>query len=195
MTAQFQDRFTLRGRGLDIAGVSGQRLFDPQQFGLQPVSNCTACWNGYLCYYALQDQYLVLDKLHVNLFQPHLQWERETGPVIQGVAPVDPGRDGWFNNVYHDLSLLVSYSGGLLCTDGFIQKYYAHMGFHPAWKYEYVAELLFEDGRLCDEQDRSLSMAAVRQRVDANQKAGSSGNALDIETQVLMRSSFDCHYF
>ena len=45
-------------------------------------------------------------------------------------------------------------------ADGFIQNLYVHMGFHPAWKYREVHELLFEDGRLLHAQDRSAAMAS-----------------------------------
>lgn len=42
----------------------------------------------------------------------------------------------------------VPLSGGLLLGEGFIQELYVHMGFHPAWKYLHVIELIFEGGQL-----------------------------------------------
>jgi hypothetical protein len=43
---------------------------------------------------------------------------------------------------------------------------YSNMGFHPAWKYEIVHELIFEDGRLTQETDWSEKMAHIRQQFE-----------------------------
>ena len=32
----------------------------------------------------------------------------------------------------------------MLACEGFIDALYVHMGFHPAWKFEHVEELIFE---------------------------------------------------
>ena len=37
------------------------------------------------------------------------------------------------------------------------------MGFHPAWKFEHVEELLFEDGHLVHHEDVSEALAEVRE--------------------------------
>ena len=53
---------------------------------------------------------------------------------------------------------------GLLIAADFIRDLYVHMGFHPAWKYEVVLELIFEHGRLTREFERSDEMAEIRSR-------------------------------
>lgn len=44
----------------------------------------------------------------------------------------------------------------------FIKELYVHMGFHPAWKYREVHELVFEDGVLQSHKDCSQDMNRVR---------------------------------
>jgi hypothetical protein len=99
---------------------------------------------------------LLLDTLQVNLSQE--------GPVIQNVHPEFPAK-GLFNHVYHELDLSMNYSGGMLVADGFIRELYVHMGFHPAWKYETVFELVFSQGTLLETKDVSQRMAELRKEM------------------------------
>jgi len=50
--------------------------------------------------------------------------------------------------VYSGLDRLVPFTGGLLLGNGFIEELYEHMGFHPAWKFREVHELVFREGQL-----------------------------------------------
>ena len=59
----------------------------------------------------------------------------------------------------------VSFSAGLLLGQGFIGSTYVRMGFHPAWKFGRVVELLLDNGRATGIVDRSDELAAVRQRI------------------------------
>lgn len=54
---------------------------------------------------------------------------------------------------------VIPFSSGLLLGDGFIRELYVHMGFHPAWKFERVVELIFEGGQLTRSHDRSEQLA------------------------------------
>ena len=129
-----------------IAGVNGE-LFGPEKWGMHPVSMITACWRGYIATYALLDDILVLHNLDVNLgeFKDN-KFYPETGPEINGTKPEINDLDS-SNNFYKDLNLAIKLTGGLLIADDFIAELYVHMGFHPAWKYKEVHELIFDEGK------------------------------------------------
>ncbi len=145
-------------------------------FELEPLSVFSACWRGYFASFALIDNRLVLDALDVSLLKrtqgkgkppSYLQL---LGPTINGVAPEGPPEGDKvraFNNHYRGLAYHLDYSGGLLLAEGFIRQLYVHMGFHPAWKYENVIELVFQNGRLVSESDKSSEIANVRARAAA----------------------------
>ena len=87
------------------------------------------------------------------------------GPAIHGVlpvSPVDPYAHFTFSDNYHNLGLPQQFSGGLMLRDGFIHELYEHMGFHPAWKFEEVIELIFSEGVLTAARDRSADMEKIR---------------------------------
>lgn len=166
MTAQIDDIFRFRQREYAVAGISEGELFDPSLLGLKPAGTCTACWRGYLACFAVSNSRLVLEALHVNLLRPGKDHERVEGPIINGVKPGEPrGKHEWFNNHYERLEYYLDYTGGLLLADGFIRELYVHMGFHPAWKYERVIELIFDAGIVKQESDRSERMAEIRNMV------------------------------
>lgn len=165
MTAQINDLFLFRGAKYCIAGISEGELFDPQLLGLNPVSSCSACWRGYQGYFALSEDRLVLDALRITLVEDEGHYVRRPGPVLNGVTPQEA--DGFFNNLYEDLNYHLEYTGGLLIGHGFIRELYVHMGFHPAWKYEDVWELVFQSGKICATKDRSQAMQEVRDQIQS----------------------------
>lgn len=158
MTAQFSDPVKYRGKSYSVAGRNGGGLFDPAAHGLKPVGKCSACWRGFVCTYAVDGGHLLLDTLAVCLDGP--------APPLFGVSPKpDAGGFRIFDAVYEGLAYRVPYTGGLLLADDFIEELYVHMGFHPAWKYREVHELVFHDGRLVQEADRSPQMAEFRREL------------------------------
>jgi hypothetical protein len=163
MTAQLHDQFIVEGESHNVAGVSGDGLFDPEAYGLQPVSWNTACWRGYVATYALRDRRLVVRELELNLSMPH-QGASATvaAPLLNGVEARRSPEPYGFEYVYEDLGLLLPYNGGLLLARGFLDDLYVHMGFHPAWKYRKVLELIFEEGRLIETHDVSKRIARLR---------------------------------
>ena len=171
MTAQFNDLFLYRDIEFALAGVSEGNLFDPAQFELHPIAASTACWRRYIAFFALSDSYLILDRLFVNL--PGEGTEEQIyakGPSINGIRPLIKqtsfkGGLQLFNNHYENLNYRLDYTGGLLLGHEFIRELYVHMGFHPAWKYKTVIELIFENGLLTRQSDRSERMAEFRQRI------------------------------
>ena len=165
MTAQINDVFNYRDQEFAIAGISSGELFDPHILGLEPIGACSACWRGYLAQFAVFNSRLVLEHLHVSLFTDTETFTHVTGPTINRLDPVEPEGDfNWFNNYYKDLNYPLEYSGGLLLADRFIDELYVHMGFHPAWKYKKVLELIFEGGVLQQEYDRSAKMSEIRRK-------------------------------
>jgi len=200
MTAQINDTFRYRKCEYAVAGISEGELFAPSLLDLKPTGTCTACWRGYQAVFAVLESRLILDTLHVNLInrvEGKLGYERLEGPAINGIVP-DPPKKGldFFNNHYVGLKYHLKYSGGLLLADGFIESLYFHMGFHPAWKYKTVIELVFDVGVLRQEFDRSDQMAEIRQMVKKTQKNDSSTSiSSQAKIKRFVEAAFDCSYW
>jgi hypothetical protein len=156
MTAQINDSFLLQEQRFSLVGVNGGNLFHPAEYRLQPLPRITSCWRGYVCTYKTTYNKLLLDTLQTNLDQE--------GPSINHVQPVF-SKQSTFNNIYQNLNLPIDFTGGMLVASGFIQALYIHMGFHPAWKYETVFELVFTQGNLLQKKDVSQQMAELRRKM------------------------------
>ncbi|HLY73045.1 MAG TPA: hypothetical protein VKU80_02915 [Planctomycetota bacterium] len=131
------------------------------------MATSSACWRGFQCTYALVEDRLRLSTLCVGLEQKAEHRAKVgKGPELGGARPqraTDRSAMGeWF---YKDPAIEIPYSGGFLLGAEFIRELYVHMGFHPAWKYRRVHELLFESGRLTKAVDRSEFMSQVRERM------------------------------
>jgi hypothetical protein len=178
MTAQFSDPVEYRGRTYSIAGKNGTGLFDPAEHGMRPVGKCSACWHGFVCSYAVEGRRLLLDRLAVYLDEP--------APVLFGVPPkADEGEVPLFDVVYEGLRHPVAYSGGLLLGRDFIRELYVHMGFHPAWKYREVHELVFQGGELVQETDRSEQVAEFRREIaDRPLEPGNGAERAEIQRWI-----------
>jgi hypothetical protein len=196
MTAQINDTFRYRNREYAVAGISEGELFEPSLLDLKPAGTCSACWRGYQAVFALSGSRLVLVALHVNLFTPGEVFEHAEGPIINGVRPgKSRGERDWFNNHYEGLAYHLEYTGGLLLAEGFIEALYVHMGFHPAWKYERVVELIFEAGTLKHEFDRSERMAEIRQEVaERSGEADPDQRPTEDEIAQFVERAFDRSY-
>lgn len=160
MTAQFSDTVTYRDEDFTLAGINGEGLFDPERQGMKPIGRCSACWRGFVCGYLVAEDRLTLEELQICLDGP--------APDLFGRQPDagPPGRrlrlfDAYYRNVGH----AVPFTGGLLIARDFIRDLYVHMGFHPAWKYRIVHELIFDDGNLLREADRSAEIAELREEI------------------------------
>lgn len=198
MTAQMDDTFRYRNKEYSIAGISEGELFEISVLDLKPAAVTSACWRGYHAVFALVESRLVLDTLHVNLIRSgegENRYEREVGPIINGVTPSPPSNRGFFNNHYIGLNYYLEYSGGLLLAKGFIKSLYVHMGFHPAWKYKTVYELVFDAGMLKEEFDRSERMAEIREMVSESRNNEASGEMpSDEEITRFVQRAFDRSY-
>jgi hypothetical protein len=195
MTAQINDSFRHRDTDYSVAGISAGELFDPVVLDLDPAMLDTACWRGYQVVYSIVETHLVVADLHVHLLEDGEGYHSKQGPIINGVTPTGKLEEFDFNNHYHGLNYHLEYTGGLLLADGFIDDLYVHMGFHPAWKYERVIELIFENGVLVQEFDRSEKMAEVRQMIiDSRSYRGSNQMPTKDEIREFVERSFDRTY-
>lgn len=164
MTAQIPDSFLLDISEFSLVGIKGNGLFNLEQFGIRPIGMSSDCWRGYRCLYTLKNDKLLLDELYLSLGTlDGRKFISEDGPIINGVKPSRPPNDHFtFNNTYENLGLNINFSGGLLIGREFIEELYVHMGFHPAWKYREVFELLFDTGKLIEKRDVSNAMQEFR---------------------------------
>lgn len=199
MTAQINDRFVLDDDECAIVGVNGRTLFTPKSYGLTPVAISSACWRGYICQYRIQATRLVLSQLQIAIGRFEGQggareFHAQSGPPINGIEPVTPESEHIpFNCVYAGLDLPIDFSGGLLVADHFIPELYVHMGFHPAWKYRMVCELLFEHGLVSEMRDVSQRIEEIRRRMAGQPlKPNATANEQDIEAWV--ESTFRLSY-
>jgi hypothetical protein len=181
MTAQISDVVFYRDNPFSLAGVNGSGLFDQAEHGVRPAMISTACWRGYHCTYEVADGSLLLTKVNIGLAEEdRLAAERGEGPILFGRIPKRYTVEGhrtdlgtgevttsWQSSDFAVDSLRepVPFTGGLLLGDGFIEELYVHMGFHPAWKFRQVHELVFEKGRVVKEADRSAEMAGFREMI------------------------------
>ena len=94
---------------------------------------------------------------------------------------------------YSSMDLPIPFTGGLLVCQGFIREHYVHMGFHPAWKFEHVEELLFDDGHLTSHEDVSEALAAVRAKLATQRERPAPGAGL-AEITAWVRRCFRLDY-
>jgi hypothetical protein len=166
MTAQWPDLVDFDQTVFDLAGVCGGPLFEPADVGLLPLMINTACWRGHVCTYAVRGDRLILADLMVGE-QCLLNGEKVTARTeLRGVTPQRSERWGDGTLTFRGLDIPVMFSGGLLLGSGFIQAHYVHMGFHPAWKYRRVTEILLREGHLTEAQDRSAEIARIRRAIE-----------------------------
>jgi len=175
MTAQVSDRFRYRGDDYDLTDLSDGQDFDISFLGLEPSMTSTACWDGYQAVFCVSESRLTLDELSVNLLQEGNEKNRirRQGPTINGIAPLPSRRvdrrsiyyEEEFNNYYYELNLHLDFTGGMLIGDGFVEEGWGYSGFASAWHYETVFELIFEQGVVKEELDRSVPMTELRERV------------------------------
>jgi hypothetical protein len=218
MTAQINDTFFYQDELYEIAGISEGELFDPAAFGMEPTWTRSSCWRGWQAQCALTGRQLVVDALNVNLFDRDKlpgSFVRVPGPPIGGVLPVDDEQDvsenededeearlrreirhsRSFSNRYENLGYPLAFTGGLLLAAGFIRDLYLHMGFHPAWKYGKVIELVFEGGVLQKECDRSAETAELRNLVLAQAEQGDArARRPDASIRKYIERAFDRRY-
>lgn len=163
MTAQITDRIEIDGITYSLVGIDGYKLFEPADHELKVVMLHTACWRGFHVLYRIDNGQLLISSVTVGLDdEDRAAVEAGGGPGLFGKLP-NKQESGY---LYEGLDAPVSFTGGLLVADKFIQQLYVHMGFHPAWKYEIVKEIVLEKGKVVEMSDRSQAMAQFRRRYE-----------------------------
>lgn len=168
MTAQASDTVNHHDQDYALVAYSDGEPFVPAEHGYRPVMASTACYRGYLCEYAVVEDRLRLTRFHVNHQEgPQRSSQLKQPPALDGVEAQLAKNSFVGRWTFKDLRLPISYTGGIIIGRNFVRSLYVHMGFHPAWKYEHVRELIFEAGVLMSDEDLSERMATIRERVPA----------------------------
>jgi len=189
MTAQISDSVLYLGEEYSLTGVKGEGLFDPKQFGLELVRMHTACYRGFIAAYTVTDGRLQMERLHINPAAEEV--DIAALPTIYGGRPAG-GECGFF---YHDAPDAVPFTGGMLIGRDFLAELYVHMGYHPAWKFREVHELVFTEGRLTEQRDVSAAMEKYRQERETTEL---KPNVLQTHPDIYkdwIRSTFSLDYF
>lgn len=68
---------------------------------------------------------------------------------------------------YHrySLNMEIPYTGKVLVGEGFLSKYYIHMGYQRPWAWEKLTEFLFLDEKLIEINDQSSIAAKIREKI------------------------------
>ena len=161
MTGQVNDTFNYKKVNYSISGIEyPDKFFNIGDYGLSPGSYCTACWRGFVAFFAInRNKQLILQHLHTNAGS----LEEDDMPRINGEKPIVNNKNQFFGPLeYRNIGLPLTYSGGVLITDGFISERYIHMGFQSPLIYELVLELKFENGLFVSETDLSDMIKSQR---------------------------------
>ena len=191
MTAQIKDVFCFDGNEYSIPAISNEPLLDPSLLGINPRWASTACYRGYQAVFALAAGRLVLQNLHTNLPAEKDSSFVGVGPPINGVHPTGKSREfDLFDAHYNDVNVYLKYCGGLLLGGDVINQAYEVYGGNPAWNYNVVLELVFENGRLLVQHNRSEAMSDYRKLIA--QKG--SHKYFRKKMRKFITTAFDCLY-
>ena len=141
----------------------------------------SACWDGHFSLYEVKDKQLLLRYAVVQLDGDDKKAAvRGSGPVVYGEHPQKYSssqrcHDDWLNAHYHHLSQSgvffynphkpIDFTGGLLLGYGIVDEDWEIFCYHPAWNFEEVFELIFENGRLRAAIDRSAYFEKRREYI------------------------------
>ena len=156
MTAQIPDEVRYQDDEFTLAGVNGDGLPTPEEFGIFTHSRSTACWRGFVMKYEYIKGQLLLQEMMVNTENP---------PEIKGIKPKSThGKSHQFEYIYENLRYTPQFTGTMLIAKDFIREMYIHMGFQSPWAYQTVIELALENGHIIQEENISKQMEALRQK-------------------------------
>ncbi|RCJ18267.1 hypothetical protein A6770_06750 [Nostoc minutum NIES-26] len=144
-----------------ITAINGTGLYSPQQDGISPISFSTACYRGYTCIYQVSEEYLYLKQLNIGLkLKDRLTAKYGKGLRLFDITPKYHNYDSYV--VYEEINKIIYFSGGLLLGKNFIKEMYIHLGYHPAYKFREVHELIFREGQLVKSTDISQKIDEFR---------------------------------
>jgi hypothetical protein len=153
LTGQMSDTLNYKDEQFNLVGIKGEGLFRPEDIGLAPYSNCTACWRGYVASYEIANDELLLSHLLINTKNPI---------DINGIKAESPA-DSLFTHQFSQLKTKIPFTGNLLIGNEFIQSMYVHMGFQKPVTYARVIELKLRNGNLLESEDKSQRIKEIRE--------------------------------
>jgi hypothetical protein len=118
---------------------------------MEPEMLHTACYRGFYATYEVKDD---------GLFLRELTLREKNGkylPLAGVEADVKKSQ-----GTYHDLEILVPFTGKMRLAKGFIEELYVHMGFQKPTAFKYVYDMAFQDGKLVELKDRSKDVERMR---------------------------------
>lgn len=170
MTAQVTDKVFYERQAFELANTSTFKLlFSPQQHGIDPPMLSTACYRGFYSEFAVINEQLYLTRAFINLTGEEKRAARRgCGPRLFGVHPVRfrdtcnaqfwgvklPWQE-WAVEWLYELDVPLSYTGGILVGRDRVRPYWL---VPDAWAFAQVRELIFEEGFLKEQYDRSEAM-------------------------------------
>lgn len=156
MSAQLPDRLLFQGREYDVISSVPSKLFDPAQWGLEPVSPHGSCLRGTIATYKVDDESLYLKDLRY--------WTHQDPPVclLGGKAIKDRHSGECPEYFYEGINVRIPWNGQIVLGRSFLWPLLLPRGFQPAWKYKEVMQLLFVDGSLHAFGDISKKLARIR---------------------------------
>jgi len=182
MSEQINDTFDYKNTIFCISAVQfPYEFFSIQQLGLNPESESTDCWRGYVAKFSLHQGKLILKDIDTN------NSNGKALPVaINGVVPdvkkppmLNEDYRNWRNWHYRDINLILPYSGSVLITDSFLNERIVQVGFQSPLSYRKVIELRFDKGHLVNENDESGTAELIRNYEYENEKLPWWGLAID----------------
>lgn len=186
MTAQIGSIFKLNGNRYNIVSKSRHIKFNPQEYGITPLSCCTACWDGYWCEYNITKEGILLENLYINSYDDYY-------PAINGIEPLYDEENGKFvthvgHRVYQGINLKCDYTGRIVVGREFLPEYYIHSGYQRGYGYEEVKELVLKNGDLVKVIDHSEEARKIREKMKADAE---SKNKKYIYLPNFLNGSFD----
>jgi len=180
MTMQVTDSVLLRSQQYALLGKSGGSLFDPETYGITPVSTNSTNWRGFSCQFAIQEGSLFLDSVSANVILEDPN--PENIPLLLGKS----AEVSWLSDrfkaagipiptylaavndvpmvIYTDIGAFLPYTGALLLAKDWEDSDYDLDRYqHRACHYADVREILLREGRVIEEYDRSSAIAAIRE--------------------------------
>jgi hypothetical protein len=158
VTTQLADLVHHRGEELELAEVDGEPPFDPARHSLSAVAWSSACWQGYRCIYAVDDE-LRLEALHIRFAPQQMKLVRRgEGPLLFDHRP-RAIRDDLGARALYELRAPLLYTGALLVGTGALAP---GALVPPGYQYARVRELAFAAGRLLYSVDATAEMERRR---------------------------------
>lgn len=207
MTAQLHDKVIYQSDDFDLVGVKDGKLPIPKDYGLQPVGGYSNCDRGYIMTYLVNTARLYLSQLWIDLLIPTK--DGKTWRPINNVEAEIHYSKMWGGTLreggkqYNDIQLAVDFTGGILIARDFDGGGHAHYGFAKPFQYDTVIELMFRQGQLVQEIDRSVESVqwreAFTQQIEARNQLWQdlkqqSMSPDEIEQEVATRLTLTAYY-